>query len=101
MLRSSVTSHSKLEQLRALLEDETNPEKLLCRCLGIADDIHQLDEKMTSFVECLETLRQLSFAAKNESVDGMYKLTIILIPFDYFTKILTLIIVWSSFLPHT
>ncbi|XP_052787501.1 uncharacterized protein LOC128222491 isoform X2 [Mya arenaria] len=65
-LRSSSQNScdSKLEQLCQLLEEETSPETLLCRCLGIEQDTELLDKKMAKLVDTMETLRAISFPSR-------------------------------------
>lgn len=60
---------SKLDQLRELLEDETDPEQILCECLGIENSSSCLDNKMTSMVEEVGTLRPPSSASELDSSD--------------------------------
>ena len=54
------SNSSKLEQIRALLEDETDPVNVLCGCLNIPNDPRALDEKMTSMIVPTETLKNVS-----------------------------------------
>ena len=59
-----------MEIIRELLEEELDPQRLLCQCLGIEKDSKQLDEKITSMVESAETLRHLSFPARTAIDEG-------------------------------
>ncbi|XP_060564669.1 uncharacterized protein LOC132723885 isoform X2 [Ruditapes philippinarum] len=58
---------NKLEYIRKILADETDPEEMLCQCLGINKGVKHLDEKMTSMVQCVETLRHLSFSGTEKT----------------------------------
>lgn len=62
---------NKLEFIHKILQDETDPEQMLCECLGIDKEIKHLDDKMTSMVQCVETLRHLSFSG-TEVLQGMH-----------------------------
>ncbi|XP_045214228.2 uncharacterized protein LOC123564593 isoform X5 [Mercenaria mercenaria] len=66
---SKMSRENKLEYIRKILEDETDPEELLCQCLGIDKGVRHLDEKMTSMVQSVETLRHLSFSGRQSSSD--------------------------------
>ena len=61
---------SKLEEIRRLLEDVTDPVTVLCQCLK-ADNLKQLDEKMTSMLESTEVLKHLSFKTSLDALSGM------------------------------
>ena len=58
---SNSDSLSKLEQIRILLEEETDPVSVLCSCLNIPNSFGALDEKLTSMVQPTEGLKDASF----------------------------------------
>ena len=58
---SNSDSLSKLEQIRNLLEEETDPVSVLCSCLNIPNSVGALDEKLTSMVQPTEGLKDASF----------------------------------------
>lgn len=58
---------NKLEQIRQLLEEETDPEEILCQCLGIEKGIRELDKKMTSLVQRVGSVRVQSCASRRSS----------------------------------
>ena len=57
---STCSNLSKLEQIRALLEDETEPLSVLCECLNIPKNTSALDDKMTSMIVATEALKHAS-----------------------------------------
>lgn len=59
--QASVKTQSKLEQIRELLEDETDPLSVLCSCLNIPNNTKDLDAKLTSMIKPTESLKQASF----------------------------------------
>ena len=59
--KSNSDSLSKLEQIRKLLEDETDPVNILCSCLNIPNSVGALDEKLTSMIQPTESLKDASF----------------------------------------
>lgn len=70
IFESTSLKKNRLEQIREILEEETDPEKFLCRCLGIEYDIKSLDEKMSSMVQRMETLRRLSYSSRQLTRQG-------------------------------
>lgn len=59
--KSNSDSLSKLEQIRKLLEDETDPVNILCSCLNIPNSVGALDEKLTSMIQPTESLKDAPF----------------------------------------
>ena len=57
---SDSDSLSKLEQIRKLLEEETDPVNVLCSCLNIPNSVGALDEKLTSMIQPTEGLKDAS-----------------------------------------
>lgn len=66
---------NKLEKIRELLEDVTDPLDMLCQCLGLEKNIEQLDKKMTDMISSVETLRQLTYSTRPASFHGKEILT--------------------------
>lgn len=58
--QASIKTQSKLEQIRELLEDETDPLSVLCRCLNIPSNTSELDAKLTSMIKPTESLKHAS-----------------------------------------
>lgn len=62
---------SKLDQIHRLLEEVTDPVSVLCQSLQ-AENVKQLDEKMTVLLESTEALKHLSFKTSLDALPGIY-----------------------------
>ena len=61
----------KLDQIQRLLEDVTDPVSVLCQSLKVANDIKELDQKLTLMLKSTEALKQLSHENSLDFIPGM------------------------------
>lgn len=62
---------SNLDKIRELLENEIDPEQMLCRCLGIKKEPRRLDEALTAIVKnCVTPLKNLTPPSRRVSSEG-------------------------------
>ena len=61
----------KLDLIQRLLEDVTDPVSVLCQSLKVANDIKELDQKLTLMLKSTEALKQLSHENSLDFIPGM------------------------------